>query len=424
MAHLQARPLDLLVDGAHDLPPQHRTLRLAIQRSYALLKPDEQLLFRYLGVFAGGFDLAAAEAISNLQQPSDILLSLIGKSLVRAEALAEGTQRFSLLETIREFALEQLRAHDEVDILQHRHYAVYLQFFRTGDSHLRGAETTIWFARLSHDHDNLRAALQWTFNEKRYADAAWLLIAVYWFWHLQGNWYEKGRWLAQLIHHRQTLESDLRLAVLANVYSAARTWEEFLPLERYTVEMMQLLEMCSNKLLQAVAWFWLAFSSTDFAQAATAWEQAIESARSAAVAPKLGAEFCLLADYDFVLVTCLWDYAIALIERGQISQATPLVTECLEILQRRENRYEIADGIGTLGILALLQGNLEQAHRYFTEAVTLATAFNCQWMLGNWQPLLGIVTLYEGNVAEARQLLNDSWRLCVELKDRYCLSRV
>ena len=84
----------------------------------------------------------------------------------------------------------------------------------------------------------------------------------------------------------------------------------------------------------------------------------------------------------------------------------------------------MADSLGTSGRLALLQGDLAKAHALLHEAVTLARAFNYQEMLGNWQPLLGLVTLYGGDVPEARRLLEDSLRLCLDLKDRCFLARV
>ena len=428
LAHLQDRRLDLLVEGAHDLPPRQRTLRTAIGYSYALLNEAERLLFRSLGVFAGGFALSAAEALAaDRLEPAAVqstLHALIGKSLVRAETLPSGEQRFLLLETIREFALEQLRAHGEEALLRQRHYAVYLQLFRTGDSHLRGAEAATWLARLEPEQDNLRHALQWALDETHYEDAMWLMIAVAWLWQLRGNWYEHGKWLAQLVPHRQALAVDLRLAFLICVYSAARALEELQPVERWTGEMIELQEFCSHKFLQATTWFFIACYSADFSQAAVAFERAIALARATRELPALGAEWGLFADYDFNLVSYLSDYASALIQRGKIVQAVPLLTESLAIFRRRENQYEIAEGLGTLGLLALLQGDLAGAHRHLHESVTIATAFTYQSLLGIWQSLLGIVTLYNGDAPEAHRLLNESLRLCLELKEKGNLARV
>lgn len=421
------------------MPPQHRTLRNAIHHSYRLLNEAERTLFRSLGVFVGGFDLAALEAVvderletgewrlnkePNSQPLLSTLRSLVGKSLVHTETLPTGEQRFLLLETIHEFALEQLRAHGEEGVLRQRHYAVYLQRFRTGDSHLRGPEALAWFARLEPEQDNLRAALQWMLDEARYEDMAWLMTAADWFWFQRGQWYERGRWLAHLLPRRRDLRVDLHLKTLIDVYSIGRAVEEFQPLNRWQDEMLQLLEICPNQHLHSSAWHFIACYSSDFSNATAAWERSIAAARLARAGPALGPEFCLLADCDFILGNPLWAYATALIERGEFAQALPLLTESREIFKRRGSRYEMADSLGTLGLLAFMQGDLAEAHTYLDEAVTIAAAFNYQEMVGLWQPLLGLVTLYEGKIPEAYRLLNASLRLCLELNDKHFLARI
>ncbi len=112
---------------------------------------------------------------------------LLGKSLVRREVTPTGEQRFRLLETLREFALEQLHTHDEVAEMRQRHYRCHLQRFRTGDRYLRGPESATWVARLKAEQDNLRAALQWMLDTERYADMAWLHIAADYFWYITGQ---------------------------------------------------------------------------------------------------------------------------------------------------------------------------------------------------------------------------------------------
>ena len=442
LVHLHNRRLDLLVEGAHDLPPRQRTLRTAILHSYALLNEEERTLFRSLGVFAGGFALPELAEVSlvgpeggtragnpqsgfvGTSELITVLHALIGKSLVRAETLPSGEQRFLLLETIREFALEQMRAHGEEALLRQRHYAAYLHLFRTGDSHLRGPAAATWIARLLPEQDNLRAALQWTLDSERHEDATWLMVALDWFWFLRGQWYERGKWLVQLTPRRQELDVDLRLALLIFVFSAARAVEEFQPLDRWKNEIVPLLEVCTKPTLQALGWHFIAATSSTFSESAAAWERAIVCARTTDSGPSLGPEFCLLADCDFILGVILWAYATSLIEQGEYTQALPLLIESREIFQRRESRYEMADSFGTLGLLEFLQGDMAQAHMNLQEAVAIAAAFNYQEMLGLWQPLLGIVTLYKGDALEARRLLNESLRLCIDLKDKVFLARI
>ncbi|MFN8491768.1 MAG: helix-turn-helix domain-containing protein [Caldilineaceae bacterium] len=439
LAQLQVCPLDLLVDGAHDLPPQHRTLRAAIQRSYALLNADEQRLLRLLGGFVGGF--ALPEVVAILDERFEIgnlglgsaaipqslitnLHSLIGKSLVRSETTTSGEPRFLLLETIREFALEQLRAQSEEAQVRQRHYAVYLQLFRTARIHIRGPEAAAWFARTEPEQDNLRAAMRWTLDSGRYADTAWLLIGAGFFWAHHGRWAEGGSWLLEILQHRHTFNTELRLAILLHYYPIARAMAEPASPDHFMSEVMALLADCPYQLVHATAWHFFAVLAPDFAQAAAAWERALVFGRAAGAAPGLGPEFGVLAEPVFVLGNVLWAYATALIEQGKFVRATALTLESRDLFQTRGNRYEVVDSLGNLGRLALLQGDLTQAFVHLEEAVNIATTFNYQEGLGLLQPLFAIVTLYLGNAPEARRLLHECLHLCTELKDKFFLARV
>ncbi|MCB0139005.1 MAG: helix-turn-helix domain-containing protein [Caldilineaceae bacterium] len=435
---LRQRPLDLLANGAHDLPPQHRTLRQAIERSYALLSADEQRLFRCLGVFVGGFDLAAVEAtadwelksgdltslVSNRQSPVSHVHSLIGKSLVRAETLGDGEQRYFLLETIREFALEQLRVREEVTAARQCHYTFYLQLFRAGDGNLRGPEAEPWVMRLENEQDNLRTALQWTLDEARYSDTQWLLIASTWYWVITGKWYEFGRWPRQLLPYRHSLPPALHLVMLINMYAFARAAEELQPINRFDDEMIQLMAICPHPILHAVAWHFIAAYYSDFAQAAAARERAIAAARLAREKPTLGPEYGLVSDCDFTLGMTLWALAYELVERGDFDRATPLLRECQEIFRQRGNRYLMNYALGTMGRLAFLKNDLAPAHLYLQEAVNIATTFNYFEMIGLFQPTLALVSAYLGEIREAKPLLDDSLHVCIELKDRRFLAQI
>jgi predicted ATPase/transcriptional regulator with XRE-family HTH domain len=422
LAQLQTHPLDLLADGAYDLPPRQRTLRTAIAHSYRLLSEEQRMIFRRLGVFAGGFALPEAETVAGADAAA--LRLLTGKSLVHVEAAADGARRFLLLETLREFALEQLAANGEEAELRERHYRAYLHLFQAGDSHLRTVDMPAWMARLEPEQDNVRAAMQWALAEARYADARWLMIAAGWFWHVRGQWYESGQWLARLLPHRHQLPVALQLDVLIAVHVLGRAMEEFQPFDRWRDEMLQLSEVCPSLHLQAAAWYWTACYATDFAEAAVAYERSIATARRACAGPPLAPAFCLAADGGFLLGNHLWAYALALIERGEFAQALPLLKESQEIFRQRESRYEMADSLGTLGLLAFLQGDLAQAQKQLYEAVTLAAAYNYQEMVGLWQPLLGLVTLHRGDAQEAKRVLDESLRLCLQLKDRNFLARI
>ena len=147
------RPAHAVDRGARDLPARQQTLRNTIDWSYHLLDAGEQTLFRRLCVFAGGCTLEAVAAVCSasherLGEPAlaalDGLTALVDQSLLRQEAGADGAPRFTMLETIREYALERLVASGEEAPLRQRHASYYLTLAERAEQLLRGAEQLAW----------------------------------------------------------------------------------------------------------------------------------------------------------------------------------------------------------------------------------------------------------------------------------------
>jgi hypothetical protein len=220
------------------------------------------------------------------------------------------------------------------------------------------------------------------------------------------------------------LDSELRLAFMVQLYSAGRSFEAFQPLERWNAEVLQLLDACANMHLHAAAWQCIALTyyTTDNPRAVAGFERSIACARAAGAAQEVDARYCWFTDHDFQLGNELWAYGNALVNQGEFEPALPLLLESRGIFLRRGSRHAMSSGLGTLGLLALLQGDLARAYAQLHEAVTIATDVN-QWIIGFWQPVLGYVTLYRGEVAGARRILTDSLRLCTELQDPMLLAR-
>ncbi|MDQ5854174.1 MAG: tetratricopeptide repeat protein, partial [Chloroflexota bacterium] len=219
-------PLNLLTGGARTLPARQQTLRDTLAWSYDLLDAGEQTLFRRLGVFVGGCTLEAAEAVcgdgaegseddslsfvsiqngvphpegtrrSNIQSVLDGLQSLLDKSLIEQAVGQDGEARFRMLETIREYALEQAAARDESTRLRRRHAHYYLTLVEAAVPALgRGSQQFTWYHRLETEHDNLRAALHWAL-EQRDVELGLRLGGVLWpFWMTRGYLSEGRRWL-------------------------------------------------------------------------------------------------------------------------------------------------------------------------------------------------------------------------------------
>src|SRR5262249_5874657 len=152
----------LLTGGPRTALPRHQTLRAAVDWSYDLLSPAERRLFERLTVFAGGFALEDAERVcADDETPVlDALLHLVDRSLVDAPG-DRGAGRYRMLETLRQYGWERLRARGEMEAWRERHAAYYLALAEAMPTVLDGPEEIPWLDRLEREHDNLRAALGW-----------------------------------------------------------------------------------------------------------------------------------------------------------------------------------------------------------------------------------------------------------------------
>jgi predicted ATPase len=191
----------LLTSGTRTALPRQQTLRATIDWSYSLLSEAEQSLFRSLAVFVGGWTLEAAETVCGGERNGsdilDLLTRLVDKSLILIED-TPGGMRYHRLETIRQYSREKLFETDEVQALQDRHLAFYVQFAELVDDKLKGRDQEIWHKRMTAEQDNLRAALEWGLS--RDPDGALRIAgAANLFWTAGGYSAEGFRWTQQAL---------------------------------------------------------------------------------------------------------------------------------------------------------------------------------------------------------------------------------
>jgi predicted ATPase/class 3 adenylate cyclase len=230
--HLDDR-FQLLTQGNRAALPRQQTLRAALEWSVDLLSDAERGLFRCLGVFAGGWDLAAAEAIDAEPAPElstrYLLVQLVERSLVVAESGDAGARRFSLLESVRELAFAHLVAAGEAPAAQARHLALYLDLAERAK--LEGDEQRTWFPVLQNEYDNLRAALTFACEAPERADDALRLAACLApFWTMRGDLSEGAGWLERALdnaapdtpHRAAALLGAGSIAVLRGDYRSGR----------------------------------------------------------------------------------------------------------------------------------------------------------------------------------------------------------
>jgi predicted ATPase/DNA-binding SARP family transcriptional activator len=195
--------LALLTGGRRDAPEHQQTLRMTFDWSYDLLEEDAQALFAQLGVFAGGWALESAEAVCSVDASVlEGLGALVDESLVRRRQTAAGEPRFSMLEIVREYALERLSASNGSDELRKRHLDHFVAVAEEAEPELaKGGDQATWFARLEDDHDNLRDALAFALETGDASSALRLVVGIRRFWQIHGY----------LAEGRQALESALAL---------------------------------------------------------------------------------------------------------------------------------------------------------------------------------------------------------------------
>ena len=405
VARLSSR-LGLLTAGPRDLPDRQRTLRDAIAWSYDLLAPAEQMLFRRLAVFAGGCTLEAAEAICPAGGGLEIdvlegLASLTDKSLVReADTGVEHEPRYTMLETIREFSLEQLAASGEADALRRAHADYFLDLAQRAEPFLTGAQQGLWLERLDREHGNLRLALAWARDSGASALGLRLAAAIWRFWYTRGDLSEGRGWLEELLARTAAPEAGaLQLQSIrarALVGAATLSSIQFDP-DRATMqgeESLRLGRELGDKAVMADALNvlgLLALHRGDVARAAALCAEGLALDRE-------------LGDP--------WATARALLSLGQsayaqanYAHAGALFTEGLALMRQAGSISHSATALLYLGHVAREQGDLARAARNYRESLAMSQGLGDKLRMA--RGLEGLATLggVQGHAAHAARLL-------------------
>ena len=402
------RRLPLLVHGARDLPERQQTLRGAIAWSYDLLAPDEQALFRRLSVFAGGFTLEAAEAVtpgvspssggegeskalptSDLRPPTrapapivtaplppeatkslpslergdtpavlDGITSLVEKNLLR-EVNRAGSSRFVMLQTIREFAVEELARAGEVDATARRHAEWLTDYADRVWPEVYGWATRRGLAWLDAELDNLRAALSWLIDRGEANQAQRLAYTTCWYWYVTGQAGEGMNWAERAVALRSTSPAVLISALIAAGWLANEHGDAERA-RRMITDSLSLLRTHGNpgseaQALTALGLIALRTGELDAARDAFAAGMGIEETLDRATWMPY-----LFKNLGFV------DYL-----QGNLDLADERLSEALAQFRAMGNTFGAAVTLINLGRLALRRGELQRAAAIYAEALSL-----------------------------------------------------
>ena len=388
-------PLRLLRGGPQDAPARHRSMRDSIELSYRMLDEPQQRLFRCMAVFVGGCSLQVAEAVCNaagdisleMDDPQAIEVlegaeALVDRSLLKIEETRRSEQgeeddpRLTMLETVREYALEQLAESGEVEAVKKRHAGYYLAMAERVQPDLNNGEVQAWMARLGPEHGNLRAALGWLLqlDEPAGREAALRLIL-----NLEDLW---GRY-----HNTGEVQRWLETALTGSD-------------RRTTLLRVRALRYASR----------LSYLAADYSQAEEWAQQALAGARD------LGDETLIAAGLNHIGLMAIF--------RGNYAQARTLLEEALALFRRVGDEIGVGAACINLGEISRYQGDYTQAESYYRESLSIFRASGRK--LGVLQALsnIGHVVYMQGDLPAAKAIFVEALELSHELDARKIAAEV
>lgn len=406
-----AHRLSFLIHGPRDLPPRQQSLRAAVGWSYELLAPEEQALFRQLGIFAGGATPEAVEAIAGdpaagvprSSATLDALGSLVQHNLVRTveQENPDPSGRIAMLETLREYAVEQLDASGETADVALRHAAYFLSLAQAAERRIRERDQAEWLDRVAREHDNLRAALSWLLSDGRGETALELAGALAAFWAARGHFSEGRRWLDRALAagdgapaavRAKALDGAGRLAQQQGDLTAARSFhDEALALRRELGDTSAIAASLNN--LGTLAW-----RRAEYDTARAFYEESLALRRK--------------TDDSVGAAITLNNLGLLVKDRGDYALAREFYGESLALRREAGDTAGTASTLHGLGVVALRQSDYPAARVMLEEALELFRALKDPVNVSGALIDLGLVCKEVGDYAAVHAL----WEECLPIK--------
>ncbi len=445
----------LLAGGSRTALPRHQTLRATMDWSHDLLSEPERALLRRLTVFAGGWTLEAAEAVCANRVVTrdavlDVLTLLVDKSLVDPSGDAEA--RHTMLETIRQYALEKLVAAQEATEFRARHLDWFLALAEDAAPQLRGPQQKTWLDRLEREWDNLQAALKWSAEGHEPERAVRMAAALWRFWYLHGHLTTGREWLAAVLRtgvapgaaRARILDGDAILAFAVGDYAQA------LELAYQAAEMAQTFGDTATAVSSRLTLSAAHLARGDSERAAALVEETLTAVRDAGdlwgealalsvlgdVALDRGEYERALAVYGdsaalFRRVGDAW--GVALSERGRgfaarllgdYDQAVSVQAASLLVARELGDRTGMGSSMVQLGFLHWRQGQYAQAQAVLQEALALFRESGNRRGVADVLSVLGLIEDNQGQYARASEILRESADVYREIGSRFGVAAV
>jgi predicted ATPase/class 3 adenylate cyclase len=412
----------LLTGGSRVAVTRHQTLRATIDWSYDLLSDAEREVLRRMSVFAGGGTLAAAEAVCPGGEVTegdvlDLLSRLVDKSLVVSDTLvseasssyASGAEgRFRLLETVRQYARERLLDSGEAEDAFRRHRDWYLALIeRAKPDFFSGPPPARWLEVFDSEHDNLRAALEWSSTEPGGTQAGLRMTAGLWrYWEIRGHFVEGRRWLERTLAATDGEVSGLRANALTGAGVLAHFQGDYPAALAFSEESLALHRELGHRPSVTYALHNLANIAAEqgsFERARELYAEGIEMARS--MGDQRGVAIGLLSLADVVS------------RQGDDEQAGPLFDESLETLKGLGDRWGMAFAMDSSALAAARHGDLEAARARHEQALAISRELGDERGVARTLIHLADLASMEGDATRAISLHRECLRIRRALRD-------
>ena len=349
--------LTLLTGGPRDLPGRQQTLRSAIDWSFGLLNRGEQCLFARVSAFVGGAAFPAIEAVCNAlgdlpMELPDMIESLLDKNLLKQTRAVDGESRFTMLETIREYALELLEESDEGEEIRRLHAQYYLALAEAAESELRSQNQLIWLDKLEAEHNNLRAVFDWAERSGEIETGLQLAGALIFFWKTRGHFIEgrqKTEWL--LSRPEAAGATPGRAKALLAASRLARDQGDYSHAQAHAEESQAIWRELGDKEGVARSLHALAIVMSDKGDNATAFAL---GEKALAISRELG-------DKSMIAEGMTHSLGLSLYREGDYERAEVLLRESLELFQELGNKEGVALASIILALIPIQLGDYQTA---------------------------------------------------------------
>ena len=394
-------PLAVLTNGPLDVPARQQALRATLAWSSSLLSENEQRLFRQLAIFRGGWTLEAAEAVCD----PDLnvfggLSTLVDHSLVTQHEQPDGTARFSMLETIHDFAQERL----EQDSDPHAKHAQHAEYFTQLAEQARmalqaGSDQQYWLMCLESEIANLRAAFDWTVSRDDVETARRLAVSLEEFWYAHGYGSEGRRWLKLVLESADSIPVGVRANLNKALGKLAGDCGDYQEAETFLERAISLYRDADDPMGLASAYEAAGDTAQyqgEFERARRQYQQGLDIARAARFPRGIAGGLAGLSIVEWV--------------EGNNRQAETFASECLQVALENDDQISITMAHTFLGYIALAQGEPDTAARWAEEGIACARELGDFGYLALGLELLGDIELERENYPEAQEHLQESLR--------------